>query len=72
MLFCDHADLEWKLIYVGSAESEQHDQTLDDVHVGPVKAGKFKFVLQVRALQFVTESLLVHACAAHHVDASCR
>lgn len=41
------ADLEWKLIYVGSAESEEHDQVLDDVHVGPVTSGKFKFVLQV-------------------------
>lgn len=42
-----HADLQWKLVYVGSAESEKFDQVLDDVEVGPVKRGKYKFVLQV-------------------------
>lgn len=42
-----HADLQWKLIYVGSAESEKFDQVLDDVEVGPVRRGKYKFVLQV-------------------------
>lgn len=42
-------DLEWKLTYVGSAESEKHDQVLDDVAVGPVKQGKFKFVLEANA-----------------------
>jgi histone chaperone ASF1 len=26
-------DLEWKMIYVGSAESEEHDQVLDTVSV---------------------------------------
>lgn len=41
------ADLQWKLVYVGSAESEKFDQVLDDVEVGPVKRGKYKFVLQV-------------------------
>lgn len=39
-------DLEWKLIYVGSAESEVHDQTLDSVFVGPVPEGRHMFVLQ--------------------------
>jgi len=39
-------DLEWKIIYVGSAESEAHDQTLDTVLVGPLKGGKHKFVFQ--------------------------
>jgi len=42
------ADLEWKIVYVGSAESEKHDQVLDCVMVGPVVAGKFKFVFQAR------------------------
>ncbi|XP_034454088.1 histone chaperone asf1b-B [Hippoglossus hippoglossus] len=28
-------DLEWKIIYVGSAESEEYDQVLDSVLVGP-------------------------------------
>jgi hypothetical protein len=47
---CRHADLQWRLTYVGSAESEEHDQVLDDVQVGPIAQGKFKFVLQVRPL----------------------
>eukprot|EP00892_Ulva_mutabilis_P002758 jgi/Ulvmu1/12483/UM009_0136.1 len=42
-------DLQWKLVYVGSAESEKFDQVLDDVEVGPVKRGKYKFVLQADA-----------------------
>ena len=29
-------DLEWKLTYVGSAESSNHDQVLDTIYVGPV------------------------------------
>lgn len=41
------ADLEWKIIYVGSAESEEYDQTLDSVLVGPVPAGRHMFVFQV-------------------------
>lgn len=40
-------DLEWKIIYVGSAESEEYDQTLDSVLVGPVPAGRHMFVFQV-------------------------
>jgi len=39
-------DLEWKIIYVGSAESESHDQTLDSVFVGPVPEGRHMFVFQ--------------------------
>ncbi|ROT64764.1 histone chaperone asf1 [Penaeus vannamei] len=39
-------DLEWKIIYVGSAESEDYDQTLDTVYVGPVPEGKHMFVFQ--------------------------
>lgn len=42
-------DLEWKIIYVGSASSESYDQTLDSVLVGPVPAGKHKFVFQADA-----------------------
>ena len=37
-------ELEWKLIYVGSADDPQHDQELDSVLVGPVQVGKNKFV----------------------------
>ena len=39
-------DLEWKIIYVGSAESEAYDQTLDTVYVGPVPEGRHMFVFQ--------------------------
>jgi histone chaperone ASF1 len=42
-------DLEWKLIYVGSAESENHDQVLDTVFVGPVPEGRHMFVFQADA-----------------------
>lgn len=39
-------DLEWKIIYVGSAESEDYDQVLDAVYVGPVPEGRHMFVFQ--------------------------
>ncbi|KAK9815498.1 hypothetical protein WJX72_004699 [[Myrmecia] bisecta] len=42
-------DLEWKLIYVGSAESEKYDQVLDSVLVGPVAPGNYRFVFQADA-----------------------
>ncbi|XP_074641826.1 histone chaperone asf1b-B-like [Tubulanus polymorphus] len=41
-------DLEWKIIYVGSAESEDFDQVLDSVLVGPVPGGKHMFVFQAQ------------------------
>lgn len=39
-------DLEWRVIYVGSSESEEHDQELDSVLLGPIKQGVNKFVFQ--------------------------
>lgn len=39
-------DLEWKIIYVGSAESEEYDQVLDSVFVGPVPEGRHMFVFE--------------------------
>ena len=39
-------DLEWNIIYVGSAESEEFDQILDTVYVGPVPEGKHKFIFE--------------------------
>jgi histone chaperone ASF1 len=42
-------DLEWKMIYVGSAESEKYDQQLDTVMVGPVMAGIYKFTFMADA-----------------------
>jgi len=42
-------DLEWKLTYVGSAETESYDQILDTVLVGPIPEGRHKFVFQADA-----------------------
>ncbi|PNW80063.1 hypothetical protein CHLRE_08g376350v5 [Chlamydomonas reinhardtii] len=39
-------DLAWKLVYVGSADSDRYDQELENVEVGPVVQGNFKFVLE--------------------------
>lgn len=39
-------DIEWRLIYVGAAESDQHDQLLDSVLVGPMQVGGYKIVFQ--------------------------
>jgi len=39
-------DLEWKIIYVGSAEDEQFDQTLESILVGPVQLGTNRFIFQ--------------------------
>lgn len=46
-LFFIFLDLEWKMIYVGSAESEEHDQILDTIYVGPVPEGRHMFVFEV-------------------------
>lgn len=42
-------DIEWKVIYVGSAEDENCDQELDAVLLPANNTGRFKFVLQVDA-----------------------
>lgn len=63
-------DLEWKIIYVGSAESEEYDQVLDSVLVGPVPAGRHMFVFQVRlyavnkdpSLVLISSSRSTHVC----------
>ncbi|KAF2667238.1 histone deposition protein Asf1 [Microthyrium microscopicum] len=39
-------DLEWKLTYVGSAQSSEHDQELDSLLVGPVPPGVNKFIFE--------------------------
>jgi len=39
-------DLQWKIIYVGSAETEDYDQTLEQVFVGPVYEGRHRFLFQ--------------------------
>ena len=43
------SDLEWKVVYVASAEDSALDQTLEEVLVGPVPVGVNKFVLQADA-----------------------
>jgi len=42
-------DLEWKVLYVGSAQDATRDQILDEILVGPVPVGVNKFVLQADA-----------------------
>ncbi len=40
-------DIEWKVIYIGSAEDDSYDQVLDSVLIGPLQVGSMKFVLEV-------------------------
>ncbi|KAG6027617.1 hypothetical protein E4U41_000878 [Claviceps citrina] len=42
-------DLEWKLTYVGSATSDQYDQELDSLLVGPVPVGVNKFLFEAES-----------------------
>ncbi|MCJ1285779.1 Histone chaperone asf1 [Xylographa opegraphella] len=42
-------DLEWKLTYVGSATSSEHDQELDSLLVGPIPIGVNKFIFEADA-----------------------
>nr|VZI04578.1 unnamed protein product [Spirometra erinaceieuropaei] len=41
------SDLEWKVVYVGSAYNSALDQTLDLILVGPVPVGRHQFVFEV-------------------------
>lgn len=41
--------LEFRVVYVGSSETKDFDQTIEEVEVGPVAAGTMKFVLQCDA-----------------------
>ena len=49
LIYATVTDIECKIVYVGSAESEEHDQVLDSVLVGPVPAGKHLFVFEVHS-----------------------
>lgn len=40
-------DIEFKVVYVGSANGAEHDQILESVMVGPVPVGVSKFLLEV-------------------------
>ena len=44
------------MTYVGSAETQEYDQVLDSVLVGPIVAGQYRFVLQVN-VSFAREVL---------------
>lgn len=54
-------DLEWKLTYVGSATSNEHDQELDSVLVGPIPVGinKFQFSAQPPDLSRIPNSEII-------------
>jgi histone chaperone ASF1 len=43
-------DIEWKVIYIGSAEDDTYDQVLDSVLIGPLQVGSMKFILEVNKL----------------------
>lgn len=45
----DLVDIEWKVVYVGSAEDESYDQELDDVLLPADKLGRFAFILKSEA-----------------------
>ncbi|KAJ1019965.1 hypothetical protein NDA16_004246 [Ustilago loliicola] len=42
-------DIEWKLVYVGSAGDEKYDQELDNCMVGPVPVGVNSFEFEAAA-----------------------
>lgn len=48
-LFWVETDIEWQVVYVGSAEDQSKDQELDAVLLPADTTGRFKFVLQVPA-----------------------
>ncbi|CEP64518.1 nucleosome assembly factor ASF1 LALA0_S12e00694g [Lachancea lanzarotensis] len=54
-------DLEWKLTYVGSSRSLDHDQELDSILVGPVPVGvnKFQFTADPPSPELIPASELV-------------
>eukprot|EP00996_Jenningsia_fusiforme_P001822 NODE_2681_length_1143_cov_21.534735_g2459_i0.p1 GENE.NODE_2681_length_1143_cov_21.534735_g2459_i0~~NODE_2681_length_1143_cov_21.534735_g2459_i0.p1 ORF type:complete len:155 (-),score=26.51 NODE_2681_length_1143_cov_21.534735_g2459_i0:490-954(-) len=38
-------ELNWKLVFVGSSDTEKNDQVLEDVMVGPIVKGPNEFIL---------------------------
>jgi len=42
-------DIEWKCVYVGSAEDDSFDQNLESVLIGPLQIGSMKFELETAA-----------------------
>jgi len=66
-------DLEFKLVYVGSAESKDNDQVLDSVLVGPMPEGRHRFVFEapapdpkkIPAQEAVGVTVVLLSCAYH-------
>ena len=56
------SDLEWKIIYVGSAESMDCDQVLETILVGPVPGGSHMFVFEVLVLAMTSTECCVSVC----------
>jgi len=64
-------DLEWKLTYVGSSKSLDHDQELDSILVGPVPVGVNKFLFQadppspelIPASELVSVTVILLSCS---------
>ena len=64
-------DLEWKLTYVGSSTSLDHDQELDSILVGPVPVGVNKFLFQadppspelIPASELVSVTVILLSCS---------
>lgn len=64
-------DLEWKLTYVGSSRSLEHDQELDSILVGPVPVGVNKFVFSaeppsaelIPASELISVTVILLSCS---------
>jgi hypothetical protein len=53
-----HIEIEWKLIYIGSAKDEKYDQVLDTFTMGPLEPGVMQFTLEVEILFILYGPLL--------------
>ncbi|KAJ9091047.1 hypothetical protein QFC19_009284 [Naganishia cerealis] len=51
LLLAHRVDIEWRLLYVGDAKSEEYDQELDSCMVGPVPVGVNSFDFTAAAPQ---------------------
>ncbi|ODQ66202.1 histone deposition protein Asf1 [Nadsonia fulvescens var. elongata DSM 6958] len=64
-------DLEWKLTYVGSSTSFEHDQELDSLLVGPIPVGVNKFIFTadppspdlIPASELVSVTVILLSCS---------
>ena len=64
-------DLEWKLTYVGSSDSLDHDQELDSILVGPIPVGVNSFLFKadapspelIPASELVSVTVIILSCS---------